>query len=297
MEPFREFKKISPTAFNQAYLRTFYGIPHAREMAALINAEEERIKLYGAELHENLEDVPRFEARYKGGASALDDFCGKNPQAVILELGAGFSLHGAALTEKYPAVAYLETDLPEMIRLKENAIGALIDPSRGNLHFAAANALDAAAVEKALAVAAGHRPLAIYCEGFIDYLSLDEKRKLAAIIKRLLRKYGGVFITPDPSVSVERRAAQALFMKGAQERTKRVESVVGQRYDDHAFQNESDADLFFENCGFTVKKFPQPIALHSFAACRITADVTEKIIKDIRTYGKVWVMVIEPSAS
>jgi len=271
-------------------MRTFYGIPNAKEMATLIGAESARIKLYGEELHKNLDDVPRFEARYKGGEAALEKFIEKHPDAQVLELGAGFSLHGLTLAEKHPGLVYIETDLPDMMDLKREVVKKLIAVPPTNLYFSIANALDVEALREALRVATDNRPLTIYCEGFIDYLSLKEKEALIATIKDFLTRYGGAWITPDPAVSVARRAYQVAFMTGARERTKRVETVVGQRYDDHAFQDENAADTFFVENGFTIEKIAQPTVLRSFKECGIESGMTEKIVEDIRLHGRVWTM-------
>jgi O-methyltransferase involved in polyketide biosynthesis len=219
----------------------------------------------------------------------LDHFCAQHSNAQILELGAGLSLHGLALAERYDGIDYLETDLADMIRLKETIMGKLGRVPQ-NLRFADANALDEEALSNALLKTRSHAPIAIYCEGFIDYLSLKEKETLVEIIKHMLSRFGGQWITPDPSVSIERRAFQASFMSGARERTKQVESIVGQRYDDHAFANEADADAFFQKNGFMVVKYAQPIKLNSFSAANIQKELEPKIIEDIRQYGKVWVM-------
>lgn len=271
-------------------MRTFYGISHAKEMAVLVGAEDERIKLYGEELHKNLDDVPRFEARYKGGEAALEQFIEKHQDAQVFELGAGLSLHGLTLAEKYLGIVYVETDLPDIINLKREVIKKLVAAPPMNLYFSIANALDVEALQKALRITTTNRPLAIYCEGFIDYLSLKEKEALVGTIKGFLARYGGAWITPDPSVSVARRAYQVAFMTGARERTKRVEAVVGQRYDDHAFQDENAADAFFVKNGFKIEKIAQPTVLQSFKECGIESGMTEKIIEDIRLHGRVWTM-------
>jgi O-methyltransferase involved in polyketide biosynthesis len=286
----REFKKISPTAFNQAYMRTFYGIPYAKEMAKLVNAEEERIKLCGMKLHKDLEGVPRFEARYKGGEAVLDRFIEKHPNTQVLELGAGLSLHGLTLAKKYPGIIYIETDLSDMIHLKEAVIRKLTADPLDNLRFATANALDAQALGQALGATTTKRPLVVYCEGFIAYLSLEEKQKLAEIIKKLLVDYGGAWITPDLSESIDRRAYQISFMAGFREQLKHIEAKVGQKYDDYTFQNEVDADVFFKRNKFVIEKFSQPTNLHSLKKINLTPEMAEKIIQDIRLYGKVWAM-------
>ncbi len=81
-------------------------------------------------------------------------------------------------------------------------------------------------------------------------------------------------------------------MTGARERTKRVEAVVGQRYDDYAFRDENATDSFFMKNGFKIEKISQPIDLYSFKECKIESGMVEKIIEDIRLHGRVWTMTV-----
>lgn len=262
-------------------------------MAELVNAEEERIKLYGKEHPEGLEEIPRFEARYIGGEIALENSIKENQDTQILELGAGLSLHGLILTQKYPRITYIETDLPDIIQLKKDVIKKIVTVTPTNLHFAVANALDADALNKVLdIITTTNRQLIIYCEGFMGYLSLEEKQKLAEIVKGLITRYGGEWITPDPAGSIARFDYQAAVFPDAKERMKRVEAVVGQKYGDHAFKNEEDADIFFKKNGFVIKKISQPINLHSLEEINLSQKITGKTIEDIRLYGKVWIMKI-----
>jgi O-methyltransferase involved in polyketide biosynthesis len=120
-----------------------------------------------------------------------------------------------------------------------------------NLYFSPASALDFKALLEALKFADLKNPLAVYCEGFLDYLSLEEKTQAVYNIKKILSKYGGVFITPDPSASIARRADQYTFLPRYRESIKKVEITTGQNYDDYAFKDEQDADMLFQSNQWT----------------------------------------------
>lgn len=145
-----------------------------------------------------------FEGRYKGGEEALEKFIKKNRNCTILELATGFSLHGADLARKYPKINYIETDLPDIIKIKEEIIKA-IGLNLPNLFFKSANALDAASVKKIIFRSKPGSKVVIYCEGLLSYFDDTEKVKIAKIIISILEERGGVWITPDPALSGQPR--------------------------------------------------------------------------------------------
>ncbi len=290
----REFSKVSQTAFWHIYWRSFYGIPYADEMSRLMGAKEKTGGLRGEETaHEEMS--PIMEARYKGGEMALERLIQRYPTAQVLELATGFSLHGTTLAEKYPEIEYFETDYsPEIIEVKKEVIESqLLKKKLPNLRFAQGNALDEESIKRVLADADSGRPLLVYNEGLMAYLSDAEKEKLAAIIKVLQRQFrGGAWITPDPALSAERRNRLATFAKSMGDKgfSKQAEEIAGQKYDDYGFKSEEDADKFFVSQGFQIEKFPQPADLHSLENHSLNPEVARRLSKDIREYGKVWVL-------
>jgi O-methyltransferase involved in polyketide biosynthesis len=295
--PLREFSKVSRTAFPHIYFRSFYGIPYADEMSELMNAKEKTEELHGKDTaHE--ETIPIMEARYKGGERALEDLIRQNPNAQVLELAAGFSLHGTTLAEKYPEIEYFESDYsPETIAAKRDVIESqLLKRKLPNLHFVQGNALDEENIKGVLADADPRRPLLVYNEGLMSYLSDAEKEKLATIIKDLQRQFGGAWITPDPAMSAERRDRLATFTKSMSNKgfLKRAEEIAGQRYDDHGFKSEKGADEFFASQAFNIEKLPQPTDLHSFQSYGFEEEMIRQLSEDIREHGKVWILKASP---
>jgi O-methyltransferase involved in polyketide biosynthesis len=230
---------------------------------------------------------------------ALERLIQRYPNAQVLELAAGFSLHGTTLAEKYPKIEYFETDYSrEIIEVKKDVIESqLLKRKLPNLHFAQGNALDEGSIKCVLADADPGRPLLIYNEGLMAYLSDAEKEKLATIIKDLQQRFnGGAWITPDPALSAERRNRLATFAKSMSNKgfSKKAEEIAGQKYDDYGFKSENDADEFFASQGFQIERFPQPTDLHSFKNHSLDPEIARRLSEDIREYGKVWVLKINP---
>lgn len=263
-----------------------------------MGAKEKTEALRGEEAaHEEMISI--MEARYKGGEMALERLIQRYPHAQVLELAAGFSLHGTTLAEKYPEIEYFETDYsPEIIEVKKEVIESqLLKRKLPNLRFTQGNALDGESIKRVLANADHGRPLLVYNEGLMAYLSDAEKEKLAATIKDLQRRFGGgAWITPDPALSAERRNRLATFAKSMGDKgfLKQAEKIAAQKYDDYGFKSEKDADKFFISQGFCIEKFPQPTNLHSFKNHSLDPEIARRLSEDIREYGKVWVLKIDP---
>jgi len=288
----REFTKVSKTAMPHVFYRTFYGLPHAEEMAALMKAEQITVQLYGAYNKKQLEIVPIMEARYKSGLKAMETYIElHNRKVQILELAAGLSLHGTLLSEKYPDINYIETDYSSgIIESKKKIIRQLIKKNLPNLRFLKANALEEASFKNFLKTLRSDLPLIVYNEGLLNYFNGKEMRVLARNIKFLLSKFGGVWITPDPAMSAERRASLGTAAPNFLKLAKKAEAVAAQKYEDHGFKNEQEADKFFKSQGFSLKKFSQPTDLNSFKELRISSVAAKKIKENIKKYGKVWIL-------
>jgi hypothetical protein len=156
-----------------------------------------------------------------------------------------------------------------------------------NLYFSKANALDIGGLKKALK---NISPLAIYCEGLLSYFTEKEENLLARIIKKLLITHGGVWITPDPALSAERKKSLSVFLPRFKSNIKKIEDRTKQKYDDHGFKSELQADEIFQKNGFLIKKIHQPTNLASLK--NIKPDLAQEIIKNIGEYGKIWEMFL-----
>lgn len=189
---------ISPTAMLTADLRRYSDIPFAEIIAELTNAASFARDMPAAHLPCDVRRwmAPLVEARYKCLCGAIEE--AHVPQ--VLELASGFAFRGIAMTAR-SSLLYVETDLPSIHRQRQ-AIRSVME-ERGDIVandrcvFAAANMLSQADLDAAATLLVPNTPVAIVHEGIFPYLSGDEKHVAARNIARLLRRFGGVWLTPD----------------------------------------------------------------------------------------------------
>jgi hypothetical protein len=240
--------KSSFTADGVAYRRTFTDIPLSKE---IWNAYE---SIYGKRSPDELEHMKMpstaafFEGRY-----VLDDMKIKESGASqIFELASGLSSRGMTMTVSADAV-YVELDLPEKMSAKRQIVQKLmtdgIVQERPNLFLEEGNVLDKADFDRA----SKHfhdRPIAVVCEGLLRYLSFADKKRVALMIRDLLLRHGGVWITPDID------SAQWVPQSPEQQkRSEKLQKQTGIDISTNLFKDEKEATVFFEKLGFSIEKF------------------------------------------
>lgn len=236
-----DHEKISYTALGVAYSRTFSDIPWSKEIAAICNATA--LVDENAELHRAL--APYFEARFKALTVLLRTSGAKN----ILEIASGIGPRDLILT-KDPFVYYIETDLPDVLRQKREILQRLSEEYAvrvpGALRLEPLNILDGEAFRRVVRKFPSG-PIAIGHEGLLAYLTHEEKARAAGIIRRILQKRGGVWITPDLNT---RANAEAMLDERLQGVTAKVLQNTGRDYLANAFTSPDEIKFFFENLGF-----------------------------------------------
>lgn len=181
------FNKISPTALLVTYARQFSDIPYVEEISELVKAQSV-VEQYAANGIEDLKYfAPVMEARYKATNRLLTQFGCRQ----ILELASGLLPRGMVMSEN-PEITFVESDLPLMIGQKRALVDRLM-VTRPNLHFAA---IDVTANPSQFPLNADYlrssEPIAIACEGLLQYLTLPEKQQVFANVRQMLQQYGGV---------------------------------------------------------------------------------------------------------
>src|SRR5690606_9169317 len=117
----KDYSSISPSAKSLLMMKGYTNIPYAKETAALMEGKEV------FDLDFNDKDfwfwirVMHFESRYWSIDQLLKQTNSKN----ILELSSGYSLRGLDLCVKNNNIHYIDTDLPEVIAVKQNMINQL----------------------------------------------------------------------------------------------------------------------------------------------------------------------------
>lgn len=233
------YENISPTAVLIAYLRSFSDIPYSKEIFGEISTEEK--------FEDQKSLAPRYEARYK----LVDQMLAKFGTPQILEVAAGFAPRGLVMAADDSSGKYLEFDLPIQVSNKEHLVQGL--ERRHGLHRPAnweiisGNALDS--LGKTLDHFDRDKPISVINEGLMRYLTMREKARLAANVYHLLEVTGGVWITPDITLS---------SMVGGSNPLSRLANRVSQisRIDltGNNFKDVEEGEEFFNNQGFNVER-------------------------------------------
>ena len=238
----RDYTTISPSAKSLLLLKGITNIPFAREAARLMIAPHpyepdlanRDLLFWGRVMH--------FEDRYWSIDQLLSDIPVKN----ILELSSGFSFRGLA-TVKASGYHYIDTDLPEVIAVKEKFIAALKGPAESELEVLPLNALDEAQFEERVSRFPPGE-LAIVNEGLLMYLDDAEKEKLCGIIRRILQQRGGCWITAD--IYRKREGARQDAVRDKQWKAFYAQHNIHEKM----FDSFEAAGAFFRKMGFTVEK-------------------------------------------
>ena len=243
------FDKISHTALLVTYARQFSNIPYAAEISALVDAQSVVEQYVTNGVEELKYFAPVMEARYK----ALNGLLAKFECRQIVELASGLLPRGMVMSEN-PEITFVESDLPLMIGQKRALVDRLIG-SRANLHFAA---IDVTATPSQFPLNADYlrsgKPIAIACEGLLQYLTLPEKQQVFANVRQMLQEYGGVWITPD--LTTKQRRSQLRNYNPAMERIlNAIAENTGRSTLDNSFENSEHLQQFVAEQGFHLQAF------------------------------------------
>jgi O-methyltransferase involved in polyketide biosynthesis len=277
------YDKIGTTAKLVAYLRTFTDIPFTKEIAEETGAKHDFETLAGTSAESMTQFAFVFEARFK----ATDRIIAEHEVKQILEIAAGLSPRGLAMTEDHD-VTYVATDLPQMLE-REQAIAESIlvkqHAKRSNLHFRIANALDRDELFEAAGPFQYGRPIAVITEGLLPYFVREEKKALAANIRALLTRYGGTWVCPD----VTTRQSSKRFLRAgvaSRQRIKNITGATGRDIEKNAFEDDDDVLRFFADAGYTLEGYSHTNVLEDLSALKLTQlnrDEVREILQMLRT--------------
>ncbi|MFA5386197.1 MAG: class I SAM-dependent methyltransferase [Candidatus Paceibacterota bacterium] len=252
------YEKIGPTAWGVSYSRSLSDIKYAAEIfheleLSIKTTSKEEVEYFEASKKSKL--APQFEARQK----LIDRLIEENKNDQILEIAAGFSSRGLAMTEKNDSLKYVEVDLPYIAEHKKQILQVLsskygINPSV-NLRIESGDALDLNSLFESVKYFE-QKPISVVNEGLLRYLSFDQKSIVAKNVHALLEKFGGVWITSDITL---RRILT--YEQERESNRERVLALSGINVVENSFDNAEAAKIFFENLGFSVEKhgFPEVI--------------------------------------
>lgn len=238
----KDFSSISPSAKSLLMMKGYTNIPYAKETAALME---------GAEIFDlNFDDkdfwfwirVMHFESRYW----SIDQLLKNTDSKQILELSSGYSLRGLNLCAKDESIHYIDTDLSDVVMVKQDMISklALAKDAKGKFELLPLNVIDEAAFSHVID-RFGNGPITIVNEGLLMYLNIDEKRQLCRTIHKTLQQHGGCWITAD--VYVKRPAEMTASLPQSKSETNFFQQ---HHIEENKFESYEAAQLFFKEQGF-----------------------------------------------
>lgn len=241
----RNYNTISPSAKWVLLMKGHTTLPYARQTAELVEYPEKFIPdfnktdagFWGRTMH--------FESRYLSIDQLLSDISVHN----IMELSSGFSFRGLDFAI-HKDVHYIDTDLPDMIAKKKDLIDQLDEGQKerkGKLELLPLNALDEKAF-KEIARRFDEGPIVIVNEGLLIYLNTEEKEKLCSIIRDVLKKRGGYWITADIYIKLGHRIVDT----NLDDKTKHF--FEEHQVEANRFDSIEQAEIFFRKMGFIIDR-------------------------------------------
>lgn len=246
----KDFTSISPSAKSLLMMKGYTSIPYARELAALMQGPE----IFDLDFSDKdfwfWIRVMHFENRYWSIDQLLKQAGSKN----ILELSSGYSLRGLDLCVNDESIHYIDTDLPEIIKLKQRMIDdlQLARDVKGKFELLPLNAMDISEFSQ-VRNGFSNQPLTIVNEGLLMYLNLEEKKELCSIIHTALKQSGGCWITAD--VYVKRPAEMMASLPQSKSESAFFEQ---HQIEENKFESYEAAQLFFKDQGFQLVKEAVP---------------------------------------
>jgi O-methyltransferase involved in polyketide biosynthesis len=185
---------------NMPYAREIYRAVKQITIPSLNTATGSILSRLARFAPQSMSRVAFIESRYLSVNTLLRNL---GDSYAVVEIAAGLSARG--LEWAGSKSLYVETDLPDMLSIKQQAFDKVlletaVAQSR-NHHFCPLNALDFRDWERLgqRFFSSGKNNIAVIHEGLGSYLSRAEKERLRDNIKRFFQKYAakGVWITPD----------------------------------------------------------------------------------------------------
>ena len=223
-------------------MKGYTDIPYAKQTAALMEGSEVFDLSFDDKDFWFWIRVMHFENRYWTIDKLLKQTDNKN----ILELSSGYSLRGLGLCARDESIHYIDTDLPEVVGIKQGMIDKLqLDKDvKGMFELLPLNVMDVPAFNNVIS-RFSEGPLTIVNEGLLMYLNLEEKVQLCNTIHSLLKQRGGCWITAD--VYVKRSAEMTASLPQSKSETAFLEQ---HNIEENKFESYDAAKIFFKQQGF-----------------------------------------------
>lgn len=216
---------------------------------SLIGTEEQKVAL-------SLDLTAMTETRFRSINKIVENY--KN--STVVDIGCGYTPR--ALDEPFVDMHYIGCDLPIVTDELAPVFGELC-AQRGiqNKEFRSADATNYRALRDALSSVKGE--VTILSDGLLTYLSNSELTELCSNIRRLLKEFGGRWITTDPDANPMFMAAlTAIRGQAAYEDLVKTMQVYAKQSDTNIeVQNMTILAYDFETTMNTVTKFLRSVGL------------------------------------
>jgi hypothetical protein len=193
-----------------------------------------------------------------------------------------------------PEMTYVETDLPGMSQEKIEIVQKIQKlrniPERTNLFFQDVNVLHLNELEAAVEPFFDDEPIAIIHEGLFQYLSLEEKKTAAQNIRTLLKRFGGVWLTPDLNTraDLDMRWQKSDSMK---QLTENIKKATGRDIREAAFEDEAHLQSFFNEQGFHIEVHPQIDSSYELTSAR-KLNLSKESVQVYEPHLKIWTLTL-----
>lgn len=259
------FESISPTAIITSYPRVFTDIPYEKEIYNWLSKNcNDKVNL-------NKLLAPEIEARYK----LINKLLEKQNITQVLELASGYSSRGLVYSNK--GYKYVEMDLEEVSNNKKRLIDELFKINN-NLKIISGNALNYNDYVKCNEYFDKDKEIVIINEGLLRYLTFEEKKIVGENIYKLLKKYGGVWITSDvtPKRFIETQDKQNPTINND------INNITSRNNLNDRFVDENHIRSFYNEIGFNnieIHKFIEiKDELKSFDILGIDKDSCDELL-------------------
>ncbi|WP_180161443.1 class I SAM-dependent methyltransferase [Acinetobacter sp. YH12040] len=246
-----EHRHISFTAHYTGYIWYSMGISHpvfatrkGKFLARLVHPLESWAeKNVGGSMRSTLKQRHAMIDQY------LDQLIAQHPQLQVLEIACGLSPRGWNFRTKHPEIDYRELDLPDMAKIKTQALKQ-IDPHAPEVLTGDIFTQD---FERIFQSFDPERPLVVISEGLINYFDQHLLNKLL----KGITEYGASFqelhyltdIYPEP---VKNRLARFIWASS------KLLKVMSRSAFTFHFQSPAELQQFFSHTGFEEVDVVQP---------------------------------------
>ncbi len=287
------YERISPTAILVAAIRAKYtDLPYTRDIYAAVKRMVKtdsygrltsHIGRYGRFFPRSTSRIVFLEARYLSVNRVLKDVGG---DWAIVEVASGLSPRGLEWSKD--CRLYIETDLPDMLRIKRRVLDELLEQSGGfpdgQHKLYPLNAMNYAEWDGLGKEFFGGEKMniAVAHEGLASYLSQSEKDVLRDNIHKFLQTFAskGMWITPDFYTYGNMQKTWVLDIINS-----RIETRTGRKY--HHFATDEQVKAYLQQGGFDVSCYSSSM-IFSQLSCLKRLDLDkDRIFKIVSTF-KTW---------